>query len=187
MNGRQKGKQGERLVRKELSRCAFKKRRKLLNGIYLPLYDGCCEVDHILCGSFGVCVIETKNIGGEINGSAGDTYLTHTMGTKVHRLYNPLLQNKTHRDNVIHHLKKAGMGGIPVYSFVVYTDSNIIIRNPALGITLGELSGKLDSLKDAGCSPKELNALFKKIRVKNPFKKLLHRLSCKRKNKKYSA
>lgn len=176
-----KGKKGERLVRKTLSRYGFKRKCRLLNGIYLPLYDGYCEIDHILCGSFGVCVIETKSIGGEISGSAGDTYLIHRMGTKTHRLYNPLLQNRTHKDNVIHHLKKAGMGNVPVYSFVVYTDSNLKIQNPALGTKLSQLEINLSQLKDAGCSPKELKRLFKKIRVRNPFKKLLHLIRIKNK------
>lgn len=187
ITGKKKGRQGERLVRRELSRYCLKHRCRLLNGSYLPLYDGCCEVDHILCGSFGVCVIETKNVGGEISGNPTDNYLVHRMGTKTHRLYNPLLQNKTHCDNVIHHLKKAGMGSVPVYSFVVYTDGNIKLQNPRLGIKLSQLEEKLNGLPDRGCSPAELKGIFKKIRVKNPFKKLMHRISCRKKNKKFPA
>lgn len=174
------GKSGERRVSELLKSWCRKNRAYSLNGIYLPLYKGRCEIDHLVIGAFGVAVIETKTIGGALEGKPSDRYLTHRMGSRIHRLYNPLLQNKTHIDNVSHHLKKAGMGSVPVYGFVVFAGE--CVPSKALGIPAPELSAALSALSPAVSTQKEIKKLFKMLSVKNPFKKLFHYFSVKRKS-----
>lgn len=120
-----KGKQGEKRVAKVLKKI---KSAKLINNLRLPLYDTITEIDHVLIGKMGIVVIETKSISGIVSGNITDKELMHYIGTKRHKLYNPVFQNKTHTDNINHHLKKLGYKNIPIYSVVVFTDNNLEIN-----------------------------------------------------------
>lgn len=180
VSSRKKGRYGERRVSGLLKKWCRSNRAYALNGIYLPLYKGCCEIDHLVAGAFGVAVIETKAIGGALEGKPSDRYLVNRMGNRTHRLYNPLLQNKTHVDNVIYHLKKAGMGNVPVYGFAVFAGE--CVPKKALGISAEELSDALSALPRAVSSQKEIRKLFKSLSVKNPIKKLFHYFSVRKKS-----
>lgn len=120
-----KGKQGERQVSKILKKV---KKSKLINNLKLPLYDTITEIDHILICKKGIVVVETKSISGSIYGNINQKELIHKIGTKTHKLYNPVYQNKTHVDNVKHHLRKNGYNNIPIYSLIVFTDNNLKIH-----------------------------------------------------------
>ena len=176
-NGRRKGKAGEKAVRRLLKKYAAKHPGiKILNGIYLPLYKGCCEIDHLLLGTFGIAVLETKSIGGRLSGSPAAPYLLHQLGKQTHRLYNPLLQNKTHCDNVRHHLNKAGFKHIPIYPLTIYTDETLFLENQGLGIKLSSFEKTLDKLPGARCDAVLLHRTLRSVRVRNPWKKWLHTL-----------
>lgn len=119
-----KGRRGELLVADVLKSITD---IMILNNVKLPLYNGYTEIDHIVFGKFGIAVIETKSISGSVTGNVNDRNLVHNIGTKIHNLYNPVLQNKTHVDNLNYHLRKNGYINLPVYSIVVFTDGNINI------------------------------------------------------------
>ena len=103
--GRRKGRAAERKVAGFLKKLGKKDKIRIINNAYLPLYRKACEIDHLVFGRFGVLVIETKGISGSISGSG--KYLEHRIGAQSHKFYNPQFQNKTHIDNVVHHLKRA--------------------------------------------------------------------------------
>lgn len=132
----EKGKKGEKQVAKILKRCGG----KVLNGLCLPLYDGITEIDHVFICKKGVVVVETKAISGAVIGDVRDKNLTHTIGRKTHSLYNPVLQNKTHVDNVSYHFRKMGFENVPIFPLVVFTDENIELR----------LSGKSPIVRKSG-------------------------------------
>jgi hypothetical protein len=170
-HGKEIGTQGETEVSNILKKFCKKNKCKFINGIYLPLYDETCEVDHIVFGKFGVAVIETKNIGGKIEGSG--KYLTHYIGSKSFELYNPKLQNKTHCDNIKHHLLKAGLSNVPIYPFVVFANDTTIFP-PELGIRKNQLHTSLNKLKNADCDVKAMFNIIKSLEVKSPIKKFEH-------------
>ncbi len=132
----EKGKKGEKQVAKILKRCGG----KVLNGLCLPLYDGITEIDHVFICKKGVVVVETKAISGAVIGDVRDKNLTHTIGRNTHSLYNPIFQNKTHVDNVLHHFRKLGFENVPIFPLVVFTDENIELR----------LSGKSSIVRKSG-------------------------------------
>jgi hypothetical protein len=68
----------------------------LLNHVTLPLGNGSTQVDHVLVSRFGVFVIETKDHGGWIFGSADDRYWTKVFFGNRYRFQNPLRQNLGH-------------------------------------------------------------------------------------------
>ena len=179
IKGNRKGKEGERNVRIILKKYAKTHKGKLLNGAFLPMYNGCCEVDHILFGNFGIAVIETKNISGEVYGNASCKYLTHKIGSKTHKLYNPLLQNETHCKNIRYHLNKAGINDTPIHPIVVFADEDVFIQNPSLGVKLTELELCLNRLSPCDCNAKELYNIISRKKIRNPFKKLWHNISIK--------
>lgn len=172
---KQKGILGERRVAKCLKRYAFAHRIRIWNNAFLPLYKECCEIDHLVFGKFGVAVIETKNVSGTVSGNGKQ--LTHTVGSKKHKMRNPQLQNKTHTDNVLHHLRKAGLGDVPVHGIVVFSDPDVNIETNA-GIRLSELPKALDKLpKQRGTEGSDaVYRALRAIRVRSPLRKLLHDL-----------
>jgi hypothetical protein len=142
---------------------------RIINNAYLPLYNKACEVDHLVFGRFGVLVVETKGISGKVTGSGKN--LTHNIGSKTHKFYNPQLQNKTHIDNVIHHLKKGGFDTTPVNGAVVFTAKDVEFPSE-IGMDIKGLEKFYKSLPDAGCNQDVLYHYFSDMQVKNPMKKM---------------
>ena len=166
--GRRKGRAAEKKVGKFLKKLGKADHVKIINNAYLPLYNKVCEVDHLVFGRFGVLVVETKGISGKVSGSGKN--LTHTIGSKTHKLYNPQMQNKTHIDNVVHHLKKGGFDKTPVNGAVVFAAKDIDFPSE-LGTDLKGLEKLYKSLPDAGCNQDVLYNYFNDMQVKNPLKK----------------
>ena len=167
--GRRKGRTAEKKVYNALKKMSRKDHVHIMNNICLPLYKGCCEIDHLVIGRFGILVVETKGISGEISGS-GD-YLTHKIGSKTHSMYNPQLQNKTHIDNVKHHLKKGRFDRVPVKGVVVFTDKELVYPQ-GLGTDIEGLKRCYSGMKNSGCYEDVLYDYFRSIRVRNPLKKV---------------
>lgn len=170
---KQKGIEGEKRVAKVLRHYARKNRGTVWNNAFLPLYKESCEIDHLIFGAFGVAVIETKNVSGTVSGN-GDQ-LTHTVGRQVHKMRNPQLQNKTHIDNVVHHLRKAGLNNVPVHGIVVFSNPDVTLQTNA-GILLDKLPQALDKLpRQRGARGEDAAyRALRAVRIKSPVKKLLH-------------
>ena len=166
--GRRKGRSAEKKVGKFLKKLGKHDHIRIINNAYLPLYNKACEVDHLVFGRFGVLVVETKGISGRVSGSGKN--LTHTIGSKTHKLYNPQMQNKTHIDNVIHHLKKGGFDSTPVNGAVVFSANDIEFPSK-IGTDLKGLEKLYKSLTDEGCNQDVLYHYFLNMQVRNPLKK----------------
>ena len=145
--GKRKGRAAERKVGKFIKKLGKKDHIRIINNAYLPLYNKACEVDHLVFGN-----------------------LTHTIGSKTHKLYNPQMQNKTHIDNVVHHLKKGGFDKVPVTGAVVFSANDIEFPSE-IGTDLKGLEKLYGSLRDAGCNQDVLYNYFNDMQVRNPLKK----------------
>lgn len=177
---KQIGAEGEEKTNAVLRKFAEKHNCLMMTNVFLPLYDGTCETDHILFGKFGAAVIETKNISGELSGTGKQ--LVHTVGKNKYNMYNPVMQNETHVKNIKYHLTKAGYKNIPVYSFVVFTSDNIKFPD-SVGIRLSELEKNLKRLPDNNCDYKKLFMAIKQTEVKNPVDKIIHNIQNDIRNK----
>lgn len=128
------GKNGEKLVSKELSRIAKKYHFLVINDLYLPLYDKTTQIDHVVIGTFGAMAIETKAVGGEVYGNEKDKEWVSVLGDKRsekrNKFYNPLLQNKTHIDCILHTLRGENVYKVNVDSLVVFTGRKTILNIP---------------------------------------------------------
>ena len=116
------GKDGEKKVAGILKKFAGIRSFKVINDLYLPLYDKTTQIDHILIGFFGILVIETKNLGGQIYGDPRKKDWTQIMGNKRHKLYNPLMQNQAHIDCIRHIFGEENLYNINIESLVVFTN-----------------------------------------------------------------
>lgn len=127
---RKLGKDGEKKVAKLLKRFAGIRSYKVINDLYLPLYDKTTQIDHLLVGFFGILVIETKNMKGEVYGDPKKKDWMHIVGGKKHSFYNPLMQNQTHIDCVRHWLGKEGMYNVNIETAVVFTNPKLDLYVP---------------------------------------------------------
>lgn len=118
---RKLGIEGEKKVARVLRKFARFRGFRVLNDVYLPLYDKTTQVDHILVGYFGLLVVETKNLAGEVYGDPKKKDWLHIVGTERHYTYNPLMQNQTHIDCIRHILGKANIYNLQIESLVVFT------------------------------------------------------------------
>jgi hypothetical protein len=170
--GNRKGRAAERKVAGVLKKLGKNDNIRIINNAFLPLYRKTVEIDHLVFGRFGVLVVETKGISGSISGKGKK--LTHKVGPKVHKLYNPELQNKTHIDNVTHHLKKGGFDSTPVYGAVVFTDKDLK-NDSGVGMDIDGLKKFYENLPDSNCNQDVLYHHFQKLEVNNPVKKFFHK------------
>lgn len=119
-----KGKRGEKRVGKILEQLAEKYNGYVINDIIIPNGNGgTSQIDHILLSRFGIVVVETKNYSGRLYGNASQQYWTQVLayGNTKNKLYNPLLQNKTH----IYNLKQIVGNKIDFYSCIVILRANL--------------------------------------------------------------
>lgn len=127
------GKDGEKVVAKMLAKYAGIRSYKVLNDVYLPLYDKTTQIDHILVGFFGILVVETKNLSGEVYGDPKKKDWLHIIGKKnqkKHKLYNPIMQNQTHVDCIRHILSKENIYKTNIESIVVFPSKKIQLFIP---------------------------------------------------------
>lgn len=127
---RQRGIKGEKKVSRILKKKTIGRPWKVINDIYLPLYDKTTQVDHILIGPFGVLVLETKNYVGEVYGSPSDREWSQVCGHEKHKFYNPLMQNKTHIDCIRHLFVKENIFNIDMTGLVVFADKKVQLYMP---------------------------------------------------------
>lgn len=90
-----KGRQGERIVAKELKSLGSAD-YIILNDITLPNGKYTSQIDHIVVSTRGVFVIETKSLSGRIAGSEHAQYWQQHLSSQSKSFYNPILQNKSH-------------------------------------------------------------------------------------------
>ena len=115
-----KGWQGEWVIRLA---CRFldPKKHHVLHNVTLPSPDnGTTQMDHVIISRFGIFVVETKNYGGAIYGSAHDRSWTQAIGNRKIRFSNPLRQNYGHTMALV------ALLGVPhekVKSIVIFTGS----------------------------------------------------------------
>lgn len=127
---RKLGVDGEKKVAAKLKRYASIRSFKVINDLYLPLYDKTTQIDHVLIGFFGLIVFETKNVGGEVYGEPRQKEWLHIMGKNRYKLYNPLMQNQTHIDCIRHLLGKENIYNVPIESLVVFTNRKVELFIP---------------------------------------------------------
>ncbi len=144
------GVKGEKKVAGILKRWALLRNYKVINGLYLPLYDKTTQIDHIVIGFFGMIVIETKNMGGEIYGNPKEKSWTHIMGKQKHSLYNPVMQNQAHIDCIRHWLAKENIYNISIDSVIVFANNKAelyLTKSDAVIIKLKQLKKLLHKAK----------------------------------------
>ena len=124
------GIEGEKKVSRVLKKYAGIRSYKVINDLYLPLYDKTTQIDHVLVGFFGILVVETKNLSGEVYGDPKKKDWLHIVGPKKHKLYNPLLQNQTHIDCIRYLLGKENMYNVNIESLVVFSNKKVQLYIP---------------------------------------------------------
>jgi restriction system protein len=67
-----------------------------IHNVILPARNGTTQIDHVLVSIYGLFVIETKNMGGWIFGSAHQETWTQQFFKKKFKFQNPLRQNYRH-------------------------------------------------------------------------------------------
>ena len=93
----------------------------IFHDLYLQKRNGSfAQIDLVLATSAGLIVFEVKDYSGWLFGSGKSTYWTQVLayGRKKYRLYNPLLQNQRH----IEELRKCSIqfSRIPIFSVVLF-------------------------------------------------------------------
>ncbi|MGU9544976.1 nuclease-related domain-containing protein [Bacillus cereus] len=91
-----KGKVGEKLVKRVLSKLEPKKYYVLHNVTVYTEYGDTTQIDHIVIAETGVFVIETKNYEGWIYGTEKAARWTQGIFRKKQSFQNPLRQNYKH-------------------------------------------------------------------------------------------
>lgn len=98
------------------------KEYKIINDVMLANDKGkTVQIDHIVVGSNGIFVIETKNYTGTICGGLDEVSWKQIFQKSSHDFYNPLFQNKGHIIELRNQLK--GLGYIPIYSVIAFGEN----------------------------------------------------------------
>ncbi len=77
----------------------------IYNNVLLSATNGkTSQIDHVIISKYGVFVIETKNYKGWIFGNKTSQYWTQSIWGNKYKLYNPIIQNKSHITALKRHL-----------------------------------------------------------------------------------
>lgn len=128
-----RGIRGEYEAYETLKRFAADGARFLFN-LYIPSDNGgTTEIDLLMLTTRGIFVVESKNMAGEISGSAHAHDWTQTLRRSSGELlqnafYSPIRQNAGH----IHHLRRLVGERVPLYSLIVFSNlSKLHVDVPA--------------------------------------------------------
>ena len=91
-----KGAVGESRVNSQLQSTLDTQEYRILRDLTLPTKDGTTQIDHVVVSSYGVFVIETKNMKGWIFGGERQARWTQTLHRHKSQFQNPLRQNFKH-------------------------------------------------------------------------------------------
>lgn len=127
---RKLGLEGEKKVASILRKFAGIRSYKVINDLYLPLYDKTTQIDHVLIGFFGILVIETKNHAGSVYGDPKKKEWTQIIGSQKNTLYNPLMQNQAHIDCIRHIMGQENLYNVPIESLVVFSKRKVELYIP---------------------------------------------------------
>lgn len=146
---------------------------RVLNNVYLPLYDTTTQLDHILVGKFGILVVESKNMGGHIYGSPEKRHWKKQSGGQSMSFYNPLMQNRGHVNCLMYWLRKSGVEGIYPQSLVVFASNNVQIHIPKGSpvVTLSILERYLSKSryrKDNGVDVDQICSIIERVAISDP-------------------
>ncbi len=133
---------GEGIVTRELEK--LNDSYYLINGVVIPPNRG--DTDHIIIGSNGIFIIESKNYGGEIDcdGDSWSRYKTSRRGKKYDlSIGSPSRQVKRNakvlKDFILKHEKEIFKRKTPhiwIHSLLVFTNKNVKvhIKNPTVDV-----------------------------------------------------
>lgn len=113
-----------------LKKVSRKKGYKLLSNISLHIYDSITNIDHIIIGEFGILVVATKGLNGEIFGTSEEKNWTHIVKNEKHTLYNPLMQNQECINSIKNILKSENIYNVDIHSLVVFAGKKIELNVP---------------------------------------------------------
>ena len=158
-----KGKRGERRVAKALERYAENNGGYIINDVIIPNSNGgTSQIDHVLFCKEGIVVVETKNYGGRLYGRADQQNWTQVLayGNTKNKMYNPLLQNKTH----IYNLKQIIGGSFEYHSCVVIIRANLDYLDAEDEVfTLREFKNSLNDLNNTKYSDEQIKTAYNKL------------------------
>lgn len=98
-----KGRIGEKHVINGLKKHLDETKYTIINDVTLPLEDGgTTQIDHIVVSTFGMFVIETKNMSGWIFGNEKQAKWTQTIHRSKYPFQNPLRQHYKHTKTLSH-------------------------------------------------------------------------------------
>ena len=92
----------------------------IFHDLYLKKSNGkYCQVDVVVATSVGIIVFEVKRYGGWIFGTGYQRQWTQVLayGLEKRRFYNPVIQNKTHIENL---KRRLNQGNVPFFSVIVF-------------------------------------------------------------------
>ena len=157
-----KGKFGEFIVNRAISKKLDKTEYHLVKNVTLPTDDGTTQVDHIIVSRYGIFVIETKNMKGWIFGSERQKMWTQKIYKHSNKFQNPLHQNYKHIKTLSNLLE---VEVSKFHSLVVFTgDSTFKAEMPENVLNVGYIN-YIKSKGSVLFSIPEVEALLEKIEL----------------------
>jgi len=105
----------------------------IFHDLYLKKSNGkYCQVDVVVATSVGIIVFEIKRYSGWIFGTGYQKQWTQVLafGLEKHRFYNPVIQNKTHIENLKRQLNQGNVPFFSVMYFMVIAGLRILVLYP---------------------------------------------------------
>ncbi len=156
-----KGVMGEFIVNLSAKLRLNKDEYHLLKNITLPTEDGTTQIDHIIVSTYGIFVIETKNMKGWIFGKPNQKMWTQQIYKHKTRFQNPLHQNYKHVKTLQSLL---GLNEGQIYSIVVFVGNSTFKTEMPDNVTYA--SGYIryiKSKKEPVISPLEVKEIINSI------------------------
>lgn len=157
-----KGKVGETSVKLTFNLWLDKKVYHVINNVILPTDSGTTQIDHIIVSTYGVFVIETKNMNGWIFGSEKQKIWTQSLYGNSYKFQNPIHQNFKHIKTLQSLLN---LNEYQIYSVIVFVGKCTFKTKMPENVTL-DIDGCLrfiKSKKKQVIPEKEIEEIIKKI------------------------
>jgi len=129
-----KGVIGEFIINVSSKLLLDKEKYYLIKNVTLPTKDGTTQIDHIIVSTYGVFVVETKNMKGWIFGGEKQSTWTQQIFKHKNKFQNPLHQNYKHTQTLKDLL---GLTDNEVFSLIVFVGESTFKREMPSNVTEG--------------------------------------------------
>ena len=146
----------------------------VFNDVMVKTGRGSTQIDHIVVSQYGIFVIETKNIQGNIIGKYKSENWVKSYHGRNYEFFNPIIQNQGHINALCHKLNLPASKFISIIVFSV-RGRLLLPQMPVPVVYTTQVAGRIKCYRDVKLNVAQVNEIADRIKRLKTYKEVSNR------------